>query len=84
MPAIQEGQPIQPDQRWRSRLTRDVGWLLLIKLGLLTLLWAFFFSGSHRCRVDGPATAARLALAPGEIALQGRAVTSGGERCDRY
>jgi hypothetical protein len=49
-------------QTWRSRLTRDIGWSLFIKLGLLTLLWALFFSNSHRCRVDGVATASRLAL----------------------
>jgi hypothetical protein len=73
---------MQPDQHWRSRLTRDIGWLLLIKLGLLTLLWALFFSGSHRCRVDGPATANRLALADGRDPFLGRAMTSGGDRCD--
>jgi hypothetical protein len=59
---------------WRARLSRDIGWSLLVKLGLLTLLWALFFSGSHRCRVDGAATASRLALeAP---------ATPGGDRCD--
>lgn len=51
-----------PQQTWRSRLARDVGWSFFIKVGLLTLLWALFFSGSHRCRVDGVATASRLAL----------------------
>jgi hypothetical protein len=49
-------------QAWRSRLTRDIGLSFLIKLGLLTLLWALFFSGSHRCRVDGAGTANRFAL----------------------
>jgi hypothetical protein len=49
-------------QTWRSHLRRDVGWSFFIKLGFLTLLWALFFSGSHRCRVDGVATASRLAL----------------------
>jgi hypothetical protein len=49
-------------QTWRSRLTRDVAWFFFIKLGLLTVLWALFFSDSHRCRVDGFATANRLAL----------------------
>ena len=49
-------------QTWRAHLTRDVVWSFFIKLGLLTLLWALFFSGSHRCRVDGVATASRLAL----------------------
>jgi hypothetical protein len=50
-------------QTWRARLTRDVVWSFAIKLGLLTLLWALFFSDSHRCRVDSVATAKRLALA---------------------
>jgi hypothetical protein len=49
-------------QTWRSRLTRDIGWSLLVKFGLLILLWLLFFSSSHRCRADGPATASRLAL----------------------
>jgi hypothetical protein len=49
-------------QTWRSRLTRDVSWSFFIKLGLLTLLWALFFSGSHRCPVDDVATANRLAV----------------------
>jgi hypothetical protein len=73
---------MQHDQHWRSRLTRDIGWLLLIKLGMLTLLWALFFSSSHRCRVDGPATATRLAVAAEGDALHGRPMTSGGDRCD--
>jgi hypothetical protein len=30
-------------QTWRSRLTRDVGLSVFIKLGSLTLLWALFF-----------------------------------------
>ncbi len=60
------------DADWRSHLRRDIGWLLLAKLGLLTLLWALFFSSSHQCRADGAATAQRLAVA-GE---------SGGHRCD--
>jgi hypothetical protein len=49
-------------QIWRSRLRRAVGWSFFIKLGLLASLWALFFSGSHRCRVDGFGTANRLAL----------------------
>jgi hypothetical protein len=73
---------MQVDQHWRSRLTRDIGWLLLIKLGLLTLLWALFFSNSHQCRVDGPATAARLSLGTGGDRLHGPAIPKGGDRCD--
>jgi hypothetical protein len=70
------------DQNWRARLTRDIGWSLLIKLGLLTLLWSFFFSGSHRCRVDGPATASRLALEGHNAETPWRAIAGGGDRCD--
>jgi len=76
MAVMQQDQTLQQDQHWRSRLRRDIGWLLLLKLGILTLLWALFFSGPHRCRVDGPATAARMALATGALAR--------GDRCDRY
>ncbi len=47
---------------WRSRLCRDITWLLLAKLGLLTVLWVLFFSGPHQCRVDGFAAANHLAL----------------------
>jgi hypothetical protein len=70
------------EQTWRYHLFRDVGWSLLVKVGLLTLLWALFFSGSHRCRVDGPATASRLALEARQADSQGQTVTSGGDRCD--
>ena len=70
------------EQKWRARLSRDIGWLLALKLGLLTLLWALFFSSSHRCRVDGAATASRLALEAGTPQLHERTITSGGARCD--
>jgi len=66
-------------QSWRARLARDLGWWLIIKAGLLTLLWGLFFSSSHQCRVDGTATAGRLGLAnPSSLYLP----TSGGDRCD--
>jgi len=55
------------------RLARDLGWWSIIKLGLLALLWALFFSSSHQCRVDGTATARRLGMTD-EV---GR-----GDRCD--
>jgi hypothetical protein len=61
-------------ERWRARLTRDVAWSLLVKFGLLALMWALFFSSAHRCRVDGAATASRLALSTDR--------TQGGRRCD--
>jgi hypothetical protein len=69
------------DKSWRSRLVREVGGSVIIKIGLLTLLWAFFFSGGHRCRLDGPAIASRLAL--GDHATHdARAVALGVNRCD--
>ena len=69
-------------QAWRSRLRRDIGCSFIIKLGFLTLLWGLFFSSSHRCRVDGPATANRLALT--HFGADSRALTghSGKARCD--
>jgi hypothetical protein len=76
MPAVKR------DKRWRARLTRDIGWSLLVKLGLLALLWALFFSGAHRCRVDGPATASRLALGGQKGESDWQAIAGGGDRCD--
>jgi hypothetical protein len=73
---------IKRDQPWRTRLTRDVGWSLIVKLGLLTLLWALFFSGSHRCRVDGPATANRLAVGGDSTQSHWQTMDGGGHRCD--
>jgi hypothetical protein len=58
---------------WRQRLRRDISWLLLLKCALLVALWACFFSGSHRCRVDASATASRMALSN---------QSAGGNRCD--
>jgi len=72
----------KPVQTWRSRLTRDIGWSLLVKFGLLTLLWSLFFSSSHRCRVDGQATAGRLALEVYQAESLARTATAGGDRCD--
>ncbi len=70
------------DLTWRARLGRDIGWSMIVKLGLLMLLWAVFFSRSHQCRVDGPVTANRLALDVREGSSDGRPITSQGERCD--
>jgi hypothetical protein len=70
------------DQNWRARLTHDISWWFIVKLGLLTLLWAFFFSGSHRCLVDGRATAGRLALGVPQTMVRGPAKSQGGDRCD--
>jgi hypothetical protein len=71
------------DQRWRARLTRDIAWSLLIKLGALALMWALFFSSSHRCRVDGAVAASRFALDAGPTeSYRQPDRTRGGERCD--
>jgi hypothetical protein len=69
---------------WRARLAREIGGWLLVKLGLLTLLWTFFFSSSHRCIVDGAATANRLALAPTVAQPFRHTLPPGGIRCDRF
>lgn len=49
---------------WRSRLRRDIGWLLLAKLAVLLLLWALFFSPTHRPPNDPAAVAERMLVAP--------------------
>jgi hypothetical protein len=54
---------LQPQQSWRTRLARDLGWWSIVKVGLLTLLWSLFFSDSHQCRVDGTATSSRFGIA---------------------
>jgi len=66
---------------WRSRLRRDIGWLLLVKFACLAVLWAVFFSGSHRCRVDASAAADRLAVVD-RWAAPLTIDTPGGDRCD--
>jgi len=48
---------------WRTRLARELGWWMIIKLALLAGLWAVFFSGPHRVRVDGPAAAGHFGVA---------------------
>jgi hypothetical protein len=73
---------MQYAQHWRKRLRRDIGWSLFIKLGMLTLLWALFFSSSHRCRVDGAATASRLALEAHPTGSHPETINSGVARCD--
>jgi hypothetical protein len=60
----------QLDRDWRARLTHDIGWWLFAKLSVLTLLWALFFSGTHRSFVDGPAAASRLGLTAAQSSLR--------------
>jgi hypothetical protein len=67
--------PATPQRSWRMRLARELSGWMLVKLGLLTVLWALFFSGSHQCRVDAPTTASRFGLG-------GNWKTAPGDRCD--
>jgi hypothetical protein len=69
-------------QSWRFRLVIEVSGYFLIKLCLLTLLWGLFFSSSHRCRVDGIATANRLALTALDTAVRVGDGNSGEDLCD--
>jgi hypothetical protein len=45
---------------WAGPLRRRVAVLLVVKLGVLMLLWGLFFSPSHRPSRDVGAIAARL------------------------
>jgi|HigsolmetaAR205D_1030408.scaffolds.fasta_scaffold00847_5 hypothetical protein len=47
---------------WRRQLRREIVWLLLAKVAALTLLWAAFFSPSHRFEVTREQAAAQLAV----------------------
>ena len=49
---------------WQRRLRRELGWALLGKLAALVLLWALFFSPSHRQRVDDSLAGGRLGVEP--------------------
>jgi len=50
------------DPDWRRRLRRKIGWLLLAKLAALTILWALFFSPSHRVPATPDRVGQRLAV----------------------
>lgn len=67
---------------WRERLRRDVSWLLALKLGALAVLWVCLFSPSHRCRVDGVATAYRWGLTGSASGQPLPPHAIGGDRCD--
>ena len=56
------GAVVPPSTPWRNVLRRHLAWLLLLKFALLALIWALFFSPSHRARVDGSMTARQLQL----------------------
>jgi hypothetical protein len=67
-------------ESWKNRLAHEVSWLMILKLAALAALWACFFSASHRCRVDGQATAKRLGVA---AASGGQStMADAGDRCD--
>lgn len=42
----------------------ELFWILLAKLGALTLLWLLFFSAAHRQPVDAGSIGLRLGVAP--------------------
>jgi hypothetical protein len=45
---------------WRGVLRRHLAWLLAVKFAVLTLLWALFFSSTHRTAVDARVAAQHL------------------------
>ncbi len=47
---------------WQRLLRREVFWALVMKLGLLVLLWGLFFSAAHRPHVDGAATSQKFGV----------------------
>jgi hypothetical protein len=49
---------------WWPALRRHLGWVIAAKLGLLALLYVFFFSPPHRPEVDAEAMGRRLDSAP--------------------
>lgn len=50
---------------WRRAMRWKIAGLLCVKLALLTLLWALFFSPSHRSAVDSAAASDRFGVSAG-------------------
>nr|MBO2490123.1 hypothetical protein [Gammaproteobacteria bacterium] len=50
---------------WRSQLRREIVWILAAKVAALLVLWAAFFSPSHRVRVTDEQAATQLSIADG-------------------
>jgi hypothetical protein len=50
---------------WQGAMRRKIAVLLCGKLALLTLLWALFFSPSHRSVVDSAAASDRFGVSVG-------------------
>jgi hypothetical protein len=48
--------------RWRSRLRRHLGWVIAVKVALITLLFVLFFSAAHRPRIDPAGVSDHLQL----------------------
>jgi hypothetical protein len=49
---------------WRRALTRELAWLMTLKVAALALLWWLFFSPPHQIPVDGEAASRRFAVMP--------------------
>jgi hypothetical protein len=50
---------------WQRAMRWNIAGLLFVKLALLTLLWALFFSPSHRIAVGSTATSDRFGVSVG-------------------
>lgn len=50
---------------WKRAMRWKIAGLLGVKLALLTLLWALFFSPSHRPAVDSAGTSDRFGISDG-------------------
>jgi hypothetical protein len=58
---------------WRRAFRRHLTLLLLAKFAALALLWALFFSPTHRTAVDSDAAGRRLAVARPELSARSMA-----------
>jgi hypothetical protein len=47
---------------WKRLLRRHIGWVITVKLVLLTLLFVFFFSASHRPEIGASQVSDRIQL----------------------
>ncbi|MET0498090.1 MAG: cytochrome oxidase putative small subunit CydP [Steroidobacteraceae bacterium] len=51
-----------PPTRWAPRLRRHLIWAIALKLALVALLYALFFSPDHRPQLDPSGVSDRLGL----------------------
>lgn len=57
--------PSEPDpSRWAARLRRHLAWIVALKLVLIALLFALFFSPQHRPDIDAEAVDRRIDSSP--------------------